>query len=176
MNSYLKSPIEKVESINKRRRWKAHFHGNNSDERNQSTHDADADSETDDKYGFKSRKCPPQHEDLDRFQADLMDMVNNIRFRKTQDKFQTQLNKDIQRIKSSTKAFIPANKTTSLYELDKTQHKKLIQNSITTTYKKASKGIIHSINQEAKAIATLVFQQRSSNHSKNRAALHQHKI
>ena len=48
-------------------RWKAHFHGNKADERNQSTHDADADTETDDKYGFKSRKCPPLHEDLDRF-------------------------------------------------------------------------------------------------------------
>ena len=114
---------------------------------------------TDDKYGFKSRKCHPQHEDLDRFEADLVDMVNNIQFRKTQDEFQTQLNKDIQRIKSSTKAFIPADKTTNLYELDKTQHEKLVQNSITTTHKKASKGIFHSINQEAKAIATLLDNQ-----------------
>lgn len=85
-----------------------------------------------------------------------MDMVNNIQFRKTQDKFQTRLNKDIQRIKSFTKAFTPADKTTNLYELDKTQHGKLIQKIITRTYKKASKGIIHSINQEAKAIETLL--------------------
>ena len=54
------------------------------------------------------------------------------------------------------KAFIPADKTTNLYELDKTQHEKLIQNSITTTFKKGSKNIMHSINQEAKAIATLL--------------------
>ena len=52
-----------------------------------------------------------------------MDMVNNIQFRDTQDEFQTQLNRDIQRIKSSTKAFIPADKTTNLYELDETQQK-----------------------------------------------------
>lgn len=101
-------------------RWKAHFHGNKADERNQPTHDADADTETDDKYGFKSRKCPPLHEDLDRFQADLMDMVNNIQFRKTQDKFQTQLNKDIQRIKSSTKAFTPLTK--QLTSTNSTKH------------------------------------------------------
>ena len=52
------------------------------------------------------------------------------------------------------KAFIPTGKTSNLYELDKTQHEKLIQNSITTFYKKASKEIIYNINQEAKAIAT----------------------
>ena len=53
-------------------------------------------------------------------------MVNNIQFRKTQDEFQTQLNEDVQRITSSTEAFIPANNTTNLYELDKTQHEKPI--------------------------------------------------
>ena len=57
-------------------------------------------------------------------------------------------------LSNSTKAFNPADKTTNLYELDKTQHEKLIQNSITTSYKKASKEIICNINQEAKVIAT----------------------
>ena len=55
-----------------------------------------------------------------------MDMVNNIQFRNTQDEFQTLLNRYIQRIKSSTKAFIPADKKTNLYELDEAQHEKLI--------------------------------------------------
>ena len=55
---------------------------------------------------------------------------------------------------SKTKAFISADKTTNLYELDKTQQEKLIQNIKTTTYKKVNMGIIHSINQEGKAIAT----------------------
>ena len=92
-NSYLKCLIGKVESVIKRMRWKAHFYGKNSDERNLPTSEIDTDA--DGKYGFKSRKCPPQHEDLDRFEADLMDMVNNIQVRKRQNKFQTQLNNDI---------------------------------------------------------------------------------
>ena len=87
MHSYLKSLIENVKSVIKRMWWKAHLHGNNSDERIQPTHDADAETETDDKYGFKSRKYPPRHEDLDRFQADLMDMVNNIQFRRHKKNF-----------------------------------------------------------------------------------------
>ena len=49
-----------------------------------------------------------------------------------------------------------ADKTTNLYELDKTQHAKLIQNSTAATYKKASKDISHNINQEARAIATQI--------------------
>ena len=83
-----------------------------------------------------------------------MDMVNNIQFRDTQDEFQTQLNRDIQRIKSSTKAFIPADKTTNLCELDETQHEKLMQNNLTTTHKEASKDFVYNISQEAKTIAT----------------------
>ena len=29
----------------------------------------------------KSRKCPPQNSDLDKFEADLLDMVHNVKFR-----------------------------------------------------------------------------------------------
>ena len=82
-----------------------------------------------------------------------MDMENNIQFRNTQDEFQTQLNRDVQIIKSSTKAFIPADKT-NLYELDEAQREKLVQNNITTTYKEASKDFVYNISQEAKAKAT----------------------
>ena len=106
-----------------------------------------------------------------------MDMVNNIQFRNTQDEFLTQLNRDIQRIKISTKAFIPADKTTNLYELDETQHEKLIQNNITTTYKEVSKDFVYNISQETKAIATqLDIQDRTERIAKRQAfiSLHDH--
>ena len=112
------------------------------------------DDHVDNKFGFKSRKCPPQNEDLNKFETDLLDMVKNIQSRKTHDEFQDQLNKDINKIKNSTKAFIPADKTTNLYELDKAQHDNLLKNSITATYKKTNQDSINTINQEAKNIAT----------------------
>ena len=96
-NSYLKSLIEKVESVIKRMRWKAFFFDRNEQENN--------DAINNDNFGFKSRECPPQNSELDKFEADLLDMVHNIKFRKVNNKFQNKLNEDISKIKKSTKAF-----------------------------------------------------------------------
>ena len=63
------------------------------------------------------------------------------------------LNEDISKIKKSTKAFIPADKTSNFYKLDKTQHDKLLRESITTTYKKASTDAANIIDSQAKSIA-----------------------
>lgn len=69
---YKKLLIEKVEDVTKRMRWKAHFFekGENSNDKQQ-------------KYGFKSRKCPPQIKDMESFESDLVEMTQNIKFRKT---------------------------------------------------------------------------------------------
>ena len=96
-NSYLKSLIEKVESVIKRMRWKAFFFDRNEQENN--------DAINKDNFGFKSRKCPPQNSELDKFEGDILDMVHNIKFRKVNNKFQNKLNEDISKIKKSTKAF-----------------------------------------------------------------------
>ena len=81
-------------------------------------------------------------------------MIKNIEFRQVRDDFQDQLQHDIRKINNSTKAFIPADKTTNFYEVDKTTHDKLIMDSITSTYKKANTNTINTINNEAKNIAT----------------------
>ena len=101
-NSYLISLIEKVESVIKRMRWKAFFFDHNEQDNNDATNN--------DKFGFKSRMCPPQNSELDKFEADLLDMVHNIKFRNVNNRFQNNLNEDISNIKKSTKAFIPADK------------------------------------------------------------------
>ena len=53
---YLKILIDKVELLIKRKRWKAVFFEN--------------ESESTFKYGFKTRKCSPQHKDLMEFEDD----------------------------------------------------------------------------------------------------------
>ena len=125
-------------------RWKAFFFDRNEQDNN--------DTVNNDNFGFKSRKCPPQNSELDKFEADFLDMVHNIKFRNINNKFQNKLIEGISKIKKSTKAFIPANKTSNFYKLDKTQHK-LLRDSITTTYKKASTDATNIINPEAKSIA-----------------------
>ena len=126
-------------------RWKAFFFDRNEQDNN--------DAINNDNFGFKSRECPPQNSELDKFEADLLDMVHNIKFRKVNNKFQNKLNEDISKIKKSTKAFIPADKTSNFYKLDKTQHDKLLRDSITTTYKKASTDAANIIDSQAKSIA-----------------------
>ena len=73
-------------------------------------------------------------------------MIKNIEFKQVQDDFQDQLQRDIKRINNSTKAFIPADKTTNYYEVDKATHDKLLKDNITTTYRKANTNSITAIN------------------------------
>ena len=53
-------------------RWKAFFFDRNEQDSN--------DAINNDNFGFKSRKCPPQNSELDKFEVDLLDMVHNIKF------------------------------------------------------------------------------------------------
>ena len=118
--------IEKTESVIKRIRWKAFFSEQNKD-KNKTNHDSDNDdsnSAINNNFGFKSRKCSPQNEELNNFEADVYDMIKNIEFRQVRDDFQDQLQHDIRKINNSTKVFIPADKTTNFYEVDKTTHDK----------------------------------------------------
>ena len=87
-------------------RWKAFFFDRQEQDNSNATNS--------DNFGFKSRKCPPQNSELDKFETDLLDMVHNIKVRNVNNKFQKKLNKDIGKIKKSTKAFIPADKTSNL--------------------------------------------------------------
>ena len=130
-------------------RWKALFYDQNNDKNTEEN----SENRTD-KYGFKSRKCPPSNNELCSFESDLYDMIKNVEFRNHHDKFQDQLRQDIKKIKSSTKAFIPADKTTNFYQINKPTHDKLLMDNLTSTYKKANNNLIHSINNEAKIIAT----------------------
>ena len=80
-NSHLiESYLEKVESVIKRMSWKAFFFDRNKQDNNDATNN--------DNFGFKSRKCPSQSSELDKFEADLLDMVHNIKFRNVNNKFQ----------------------------------------------------------------------------------------
>ena len=125
-------------------KWKAFFFDQNSD---------DKEHVTEDKFGFKSRKCPPQNDEMDKFEADLMDMVKNFKFRNATDNFLRSLKDDINKITNSTKAFIPADKTTNFYKLDKPQYNKRLKDSITSTYRKADKTAKISMDREARSVA-----------------------
>ena len=139
---YKKNLLEKTEEIIKRMRWKAVFLDKQEKE-----------SRTKENYGFKSRKCPPQIKEMEAFENDLLDMTRNITFRKNYNEFQKLMNNDIKSVKSSKKAFIAADKTRNMYEMNKSDHDKLLLENITKTYKKSSINKYNEINTEATQLA-----------------------
>ena len=65
-------------------------------------------------FGFNTEKTPPQHKDLLSFETELYQLVRSLKFRKDFDPFQEKLAQDVESIKSSTRLFVPADKTTNL--------------------------------------------------------------
>ena len=97
-------------------------------------------------YGLKSHKCPPQLKELIPFEDDLVDLVKNIKFRKVRNDFQMKLREDLTKVRSSKKTMTFADKTSNMYQLEKEEYHRLLQNAVTTTYKKSNKETERKIN------------------------------
>ena len=104
-DAYLKNLIEKVESVTKRMRWKANFFLKGSTTQNQSN-----------LFGLSSNKSPPSIPLLKPFEDDLIKLIENVKFRRPKDQFQTSLANDLKKINSSPNIFIFADKTRNIYE------------------------------------------------------------
>ena len=144
-SAYRRALIEKVESVLKGMRWRAFFflRGENS-----------GDNGEDEKFGFKSRKCPPQIEEMRPFEDDIVRLVEKIEFRKISDPFQDMLQTDIRKIRNSADIIVPADKTGNLYKMRTEQYEKLLRDNVTKSYKPAPDRLCDDINNEAKRIAT----------------------
>ena len=118
--------IFKLESFIKRIRWEAFFY-----EKLDNTPE-----KTVDNFGFKSVKTPPKNEHLNAFEAELYDMVRNIKFTRVSAESESNLSKDIKRINEEPLLFIPADKKNNLYKLAKDNYNKLLTDNITKSYKK----------------------------------------
>ena len=103
-------------------------------------------------YGFRSRHCPLQIDELSNFEADMMKMIQNIEFKHTRNVFQSQLSADIKSIKNSKEIFVDADKTHNIYKVKETDYRKLLLKNITKTYKKSNANKVHTINKEAKKL------------------------
>ena len=143
-SSYQLKLIDKVESLIKRMRWKAHFFLSN-------TYDDSNNKKAN--YGFKTRNYPGQCKELQNFEKDLQDMIKSIKFRKVKDEFQAKMKDDISLINGSTNVFMFADKTTNMYEVSPTEYKKLLHDNITETYRKSTPRLEKAINMKAKYIA-----------------------
>ena len=141
LDAYRRSIIEKVESVIKRMRWKAHFILNGEGESTANT------------FGLKPKINPPKVRELNEFEEDMVKMIENLEFRNVYDKFLKNLKLTSSKYKLSLTFFVFADKTTNLYEMTSEKYNQLLSNNITTTYKLGSSTIEDDINQELKVIA-----------------------
>ena len=105
-------------------------------------------------FGFKCRHHTPQPTELEMFEKSLLHIINSIKFRNQKNTFQKKLKADINEIKKSTDVFVFADKTSNIYKMTPQEHKKLLKENVTKTYKKAPPKVETAINLEAKCIAT----------------------
>ena len=87
-------------------------------------------------YGFKSRICPQSVDELNKFEEDLMLIINNINFRNVHNKFQEKVKHDITEIRNSNQVIVPADKTRNLYKIEKEDYNNFLSENVTKTYKK----------------------------------------
>ena len=99
-------------------------------------------------FALNSTKCPPQVKELVPFKEYLTKLVKNLWFRKVDNKFQRTLAKDLKGIRSSNKTLTAADKTWNMYRHSKEEYSNLLQNTVTSKYKKTDKCAAININKE----------------------------
>ena len=107
---------------------------------------------TPENYGLKSLNCPPKIKEMTNFENDLTNLLKSIKFRATKSSFQRQLTEDIRTIKNTKTTLTFADKTSNVYKVTKEQYEKLLNNAITTSYKKVSKKTQDQIKNQGKNI------------------------
>ena len=76
----------------------------------------------------------------------MIALVKNVKFRKVKNQFQKKLQQDIKMIRTSDKTMTFPDKTNNMYRLRKDQYNTLLNNFITSTYKRSNSNIKKKIN------------------------------
>ena len=76
--------------------------------------------------------------ELTPFENELISLLKNIKFKNVRNPFQDELQQDLKRMKASNKTMTFTDRPTNIYHLTREEYEKIINNSITATYKKAS--------------------------------------
>ena len=94
-----------------------------------------------DNYGFKSEKNAPIVPEMKKFEEDLINLVQNIKFKNPSEfssEFQKKLSQDIKKINENPNVIVKGDKTTNHYSIGKNEYQEVLQNTITKEYKKCT--------------------------------------
>ena len=156
---YLKRLISSADKFIRNIRWRTFFFLN-----------PEIKQDNKENYGFSSTRAPPNIPELKGFEDGILNLVQNIEFKRRDTKFQSQLAKDECNINKSDHLLISADKTTNFYKVTPEQHNKLLKENITKDYKKAPTNLEGDINRGDKYIAeNLELSDRIDTMAKNQA-------
>ena len=141
-SNYTIKLIETYVDFVNRIRWKAFFFLNK-----------DLGTSNKETYGFKSNRKAPAIPLLEKFENDLLLMIENIKFRKVDNTMQKKLQYDTRRIKREKKIMVPADKTNNFYLVPKRRYDKFMKDSIRSDYRRADDNAEHDANLNAKSIS-----------------------
>ena len=103
-------------------------------------------------YGLKSLSSQRPVKELTSFENELISLVKSIKFIKVRNHFQDQLKQELKKMKASNKTMTFADKTTNIFRLTREEYEKILNDSITATYKKASNNIKIKTNAAGKQV------------------------
>ena len=75
------------------------------------------------KYGFRTTKHPTHTKEMDKFEAEMIGMVKEIKFRKMRNNIQQKMYENMRRFKESESIFVKSDKSGNLYEIEKGKYK-----------------------------------------------------
>ena len=75
---------------------------------------------------------------MEAFEKEFLDMISNIKFWSVKETFLKKLKEDIPKLKKSPNVLDFASKISNIYEMSDQQHKKLLQDNVTKTWKSAT--------------------------------------
>ena len=136
--------LRRIESFIKNMRWKVYFFSmrltvlKRRDGRNMS---------------LKLGSTPPHIKEMDKFVAEMIGMVKEIKFRKMRNNIQQKMYEDMRRIKESYSMFVKSDKSDNLYEIEKGRYKQMMFKERVKHYRKAPPDLEKELNSEAKMLA-----------------------
>ena len=103
--------------------------------------------------GLELRNTPPHIKEMDKFEAEMIGMVKEIKFRKMRNNIQQKMYEDMRRFKESENIFVKSDKSGNLYEIEKGKYKQMMFKEVVKNYKKAPSDLKKELNSEAKMLA-----------------------
>ena len=90
---------------------------------------------------------------MDKFEAEMIGMVKEIKFRKMRNNIQQKMYEDMRRIKESNGIFVKSDKSGNLYEITKGKYKQMMFKEVVKHCRKAPPDLERELNRKAKMLA-----------------------